>query len=130
MSPGGAREPQSYDRRQRRRIKLAVPVRVCRVTAEQGAPSSYYTGLSTDLSPGGVYVTTREGECVVPGEVLTVSIAIPWEARRAFPFSHIMGSSRVIRVEPIETAEGNQTGLALAFCGDDVTFLGAVVTPR
>jgi hypothetical protein len=85
--------------------------------------------LSRDVSTGGVYVTTGGGDRVVPGEICTVSITIPWESRKAFPFSRIAGRCRVVRVDEVHPADEHpQQGVALAFCGD-TTLLATTVRP-
>jgi hypothetical protein len=61
--------------------------------------------------------------------VLTVSVTIPWETRRLFPFSRIVGSGRIVRVEEVPAVPGTKQGFALSFCEGDVTLLGAIVTP-
>ena len=129
MAPVEGRDAQSVNRRRWRRVRLAVPVRFWQSTASSGVLSCPDAGWSKTLSPGGVYVTTRGGGSFVLGELLRISVAVPWEARKAFPFTCIAGSGRVVRVEDLSAPDhGDQTGLAIEFC-EDVTALGAVVTP-
>ena len=120
---------RSFDRRQWHRVKLSVPVQFGKGAASEGQGVCPHTGGTIDLSNGGLYLSTGAGERFVPGEILTVSVEIPWEARGTFPFSRIVGSCRVVRVEEGFEAHGQQTGLALAFCEDRITLLGAIVTP-
>ncbi len=129
MEFGGVRDPGSYDRRRRHRVKLSVPVQFGKGTAEVGEVLYFSSGESGDLSTSGVYFTTREPGPFVPGETLAVSIAIPWELRRLFPFSRIVGSGRIIRIEeqPTATKEGHR-GVALEFNPSGTTLLGAIVT--
>jgi len=133
-------------------------VQFCIGTAQKGGVSLFLEGRSTDLSVDGLYLTTRVVTSVVPGDPLTVSIWIPLERRRSFPFSRIVGLCRVVRVDDLRAPstlaadpgaasqeESNvgryegQTGprqsetraaqgLALAFC-EDVTKLGAMIIP-
>jgi hypothetical protein len=95
-----------------------------RRSGEEGRAVAYAVGRSLDVSPGGVCVAVEFGGPFTPDEILTVSLAIPWEARRGFPFSLIEGACRVVRVDQ---ARGD---LALSFCPTNTTVLGAGVLPR
>ena len=126
------RVPQSASGDQRRwnRVKLSVPVQIRKGKEPGGGPVPTYPAVTTDLSVGGLYVTSEEGR-FVPGELVSVSVSIPWEARQAFPFSRLSGSCRVVRFEDLRAeASMARQGLALAFCGDGPTCLGAIVVPR
>ncbi len=129
MEFGGVRDPGSYDRRRRNRIKLSVPVQFGKGAAGKGEVLYFSSGQSADLSTGGVYFTTSEPGPFTSGEVLAVSIAVPWELRRLFPFSRIVGSGRVVRIEE-QTAASNdgRRGVAVEFNPSATTLLGAIVT--
>ena len=116
------------NRRRSPRVRLGVPVRLSYGAGSGGAVPAG-TGESADVGLGGVYLTTEEQGPFVPGELLTISIMIPWELRGLFPFSRILGRSRIVRVERAATSQSQRTGLALAFCDDQVTMLGAIVAP-
>ncbi len=89
----------------------------------------FSSGQSADISTGGGYFTTREPGPFVPGEVLAMSIAVPWELRRIFPFSRIVGSGRIVRVEEQpEAIQDGDRGVALEFNPSGTTLLGAIVT--
>ena len=120
---------RSFDRRQWHRVKLAVPAQFVQGAREEGQEMCPHAGWTADLSSGGLYLSTGVEGQFVPGEILTVSVAIPWEARRGVPFSRIAGSCRIVRVERVPATQGTRTGLALAFCEDGITLLGAIVTP-
>ena len=126
MAPVGVQGRSSEDRRRQHRVRLSVPVLFNKSEAWGEERFSSHNGRSKDLSTGGVYLTTSEGEAVSPGELLRVSIAVPRDARRAFPFSRIVGSCRVLRVEVVSSAQGVEKGLALAFCGGDLQLFGAI----
>ena len=117
------------DRRHSPRVRLAVPVQVARTGGEEGGALASTAVQSRDLSLCGLYVIVAGEASVAPGEVLTVSVSIPWECRRAFPFSRVAGSCRVVRVEPAASQDGPTTGVALAFCGDGVTQFGSALIP-
>lgn len=128
MDPrGGTREPQPYERRTRHRVKTAVPVRFCRGDVGQVPGLSAAEGHTLDLSRGGAFFTTREAGPFAAGEMLSVSIAIPPEARRLIPFSRIGGSCRVVRASELEASSGRQWGVGIEFASGRMTMLGAIV---
>ena len=122
-------EGRSFDRRRGARVQLAVPVQMHGVMADAGGVVPRYAGQTVDLSTNGTYVTTGTRRAFAPGEILLVSIGIPWEFRSTFPFSRVVGSCRIVRIDQAGYGEYIQQGVGLAFCGDDVTFLGAIVAP-
>ena len=74
-------------------------------------------------------LTGNQGQ-FVPGEMLSVCVAIPAKDRERLPFSRIIGFGRVVRVERLSTAShARQRGLALAFCQDQLHLLGAMSEP-
>ena len=122
--------PRSYDRRRWPRVKLAVPVQFGKGSWGKGELLYFTSGESSDVSTVGVRLTTSDPGPFIPGEVLAVSIAIPWELRRAFPFSRIVGAGRVVRVEEgPATEQGKQQRLAIEFYGDRTAILGSIMTP-
>lgn len=131
MRREGVRDRTSGDRRRWQRVELSVPVQVNRGAAgEEGGASPPEMGQTVNFSAGGIYAITSGGSLSMSEALLTVSIVIPWEARRMVPFSRIAGSCRVVRVDGLSTADaGKRQGLALAFCGDDVIMLGTTHTP-
>ena len=119
----------SDDRRQWPRVKLSVPVQFGKGSGGKGELLYFSAGESLDIGSNGVVFTTNEPGPFVPGEVLALSIAIPWESRRKFPFSRIVGFGRVLRIEEgPRSEEGEQLRVALEFCADRMTLLGAIVT--
>ena len=127
MSAHSVSDVGRVDRRRWHRVRLAVPVAIGTGADEGGGGVSPQTGQTKDVSPSGVYVTSRACGSIAPGDVLEVSIVVPEDARRFFPFSRIVGPSRVVRVEDVQTEEGTERGLALSFCEDRMTLLGAIV---
>ena len=105
------------------RVRLTAPVQLSTGAGENSAAVPIYTAQSRDVTTGGIYVTVNECPPVAVGDYLAVSVLIPQEARRSFPFSRIVGLCRVVRVERM----GQAWGLGLAFCEDRVIMLGAIV---
>lgn len=109
------------------RVRLTAPVQLSTGAAESGTAVPIYTAQSRDVTTGGIYVTINECPPVAVGDFLVVSVLIPREDRRSFPFSRIVGLCRVVRVEEIPILHGQERGLGLAFCEDRVIMLGAMV---
>ena len=128
MAVSGVRDPESYDRRRRHRVKLSVPVQFGKGAGGRGEVMYFSSGQSTNVSTGGVYFTTHEPGPFASGEMLAISVAIPWELRRLFPFSRIVGSGRILRVDEPTIAGQEQRGVALEFHPAGTTLLGAIVT--
>lgn len=128
MAVSGVRDPESYERRRRHRVKLSVPMQFGKGAGGRGEVLYFSSGQSTNVSTGGVYFTTQEPGPFVSGETLAVSLAIPWELRRLFPFSRIVGSGRILRVDEPTSAEQATRGVALEFNPVGTTMLGAIVT--
>lgn len=119
-------EAGAMERRQQPRVRLAVPVLCGKAEAHERGRELPWSGWSKDLSAQGVYAMLRERQDVSPGEIVAVDVEIPWESRRAFPFSRIAGTARVVRVDHLAGTTNNPVcGVALAFC-QDVTRLGAM----
>ena len=127
MSSHSVSDVGRVDRRRWNRVSLAVPVAMGTGAAEGGEGVSLWTGQTKDLSPTGVYVTSHEYGSIAPGDVLEVSIVVPKDARRFFPFSRILGPCRVVRKDEVQTPQGSATGLALSFCEERMTLLGTVM---
>ena len=127
MDARSGRDARSYDRRRWPRVPMSVPVHVSR-TGDGGAVTQRQT-QSVDLSTGGVYVMTEGDEAFAPGDILKVSVSVPWQARYLFPFSRIVGSCRVVRVDEVPESQGMRCGAALAFSEENVMRLGAIVFP-
>ena len=121
-----AEERQARERRRQARVRLAVPVLCGKAGGPDRGRRLPWSGWSKDLSMEGVYAMLREGNGMSPGEIVAVDVEIPWEARRAFPFSRMAGTARVLRVDQLASPANNPVwGVALAFC-PDVTRLRAM----
>jgi hypothetical protein len=120
---------RSNDWRRWPRVKLSIPVQLNRAGGGDSGAVPCGPGQSRNLSTGGVYVTTKVRDGFAPGEIIRVEIFIPWEARHTFPFSRIVGSCRVVRVDERPASGDGAKGLALEFCTHNITMLGAIVFP-
>lgn len=131
MNAAGGHDPTLGERRGQRRIQFSASVEFGKGSRGKGELIYFSSGRSSDVSTTGVRFVTREPGPFTPGEVLAVSIEVPWETRRVFPFSRIVGFARVVRVleeEPRSEEEGGQRDVALEFCEGETMLLGAIVT--
>lgn len=118
-------EARGIDRRRHRRIDLTVPILARRNTDGMAAP--FKQGVAKNLSLAGVYFTTVGWHELTADEIITVSVSVPPEKVRNFPFSRLAGRGRVVRVEELAkvASEGPALfGVALEF-GEDLTVLTA-----
>ena len=118
-------EARGIDRRRHRRIDLSVPILARR--HNEGSAAPFKEGIARDLSLAGVYFTTAGWHELMQDESMTISVSIPPEQVRGFPFSRLAGRGRVVRVEELaKVSTGGPTmyGVALEF-GQDLTVLTA-----
>jgi len=129
MNAADEHGPAFGERRGQRRIHLSAPVEFGKGSGGKGELMYFSSGRSLDVSTSGVRLVTREPGPFTPGEILAVSIEIPWETRRVFPFSRIVGFARVVRVleEEPQPEEGGQRHVALEFCKGETMLLGAIL---
>lgn len=118
------------NRRGWRRIVAGAPVTLTTAATDGGQEGSLGECRVRDVSPGGLYIMTRREGVVAPGQLLRVSVSIPWEMRARLPFSRLIGLGRIVRID--ETGDDflpGERGLAVSFCGE-ITTLGAIMTPQ
>ena len=118
-------EARGIDRRRHRRIDLTIPILARRNS--DGQMASFKEGAAKNLSLAGVYFTTAGWKELTKDEIMTISVSIPPEKVRSFPFSRLAGRGRVVRIEELaRVASDGPTlyGVALEF-GQDLTVLTA-----
>lgn len=124
MTVASDRDARSHERRRLHRVKLAVPVQFSAGAGGMKDGVCPQTGVTRDISPGGVFLTLKGESAFAPGDILRVLVSIPWNAKRPFPFSRVSGLCRVVRVEPVPGGSEQEQGLALAFCDKGATMMG------
>ena len=121
---------QTQNRRNWHRVLASAPVTLATVSASDGQDLCLGECRVRDASPGGLYIVTRRQGVFSSGQLLRISVTIPWEMRARLPFSRLVGMGQVVRVD--EAGNGltpGEYGLAVSFCGG-VTTLGAIVAPK
>jgi hypothetical protein len=114
------------ERRHHRRIALEIPVWMC--SPDEGPAALWHEGRSRDLSLAGMLCTVPAWSPVAVGEMVRLSIPIPPDRQREFPFSRLAGRGRVVRIEELArrgASSQSAVELALAF-GTDLIALAAV----
>jgi c-di-GMP-binding flagellar brake protein YcgR len=113
------------ERRRHRRIDLTVPILARRNS--EGSSAEFKEGVAKDLSLAGMYFTTAGWNELRADEIMTLSVSVPSDKLRNFPFSRLAGRGRVVRVEELaKVADSGPTlyGVAIEF-GQDLTVLTA-----
>lgn len=111
------------DRRRFPRHSLCFPLRLRGMDCPDGESDQTMTH---NISFGGAYFRTLKE--VKVGDKVHVMICVPEDMMKQFPFSRLVGESRVVRVEKPEEAGGKmQEGknIALEF-GQDMIRLAAI----
>ena len=96
------------EKRRFKRLDLSLPMKIRR-TLGNGKEEAL-DGLTANVSFNGAYVVDMHLTDINPEDKLNISITVPKDETRDFPFSRIAGKARVIRVE--------KDGIALEFVED------------
>ncbi len=116
------------ERRRERRLELRAPLRLRRVDA---ASEDFHDAVTANLSLGGLYFESEGGERYAQHDLMTISVSIPESEWEVFPFTRLVGRSRVARVKTLPSpgdAERPRRGVALEF-GDGVLALTGIPSP-
>jgi hypothetical protein len=85
------------EKRKTKRLGLSLPMKLRRVTGD--GKEETIEGVTSDVSYNGAYVINIDLKNIKPNDNLHISISIPRDEARDFPFSRIMGKARVVRAE-------------------------------
>lgn len=111
---------EEIERRRHRRVELGVPISIRRIQSRESQASSFEEGMTQNISLAGVACTMPTPAPLAVGEMVIISIAIPYESRREFPFARLAGRGRVVRLK----ASTPSPDLAIEFA-EDLTVLTA-----
>lgn len=92
------------DKRKHRRLELAVPV-LFAIKSKSGTGITR-TGVTRDVSPGGVFFRTETALDIEPHQELTIKLLIPRQADPAEATVSLSGEARVVRTERLARAHG------------------------
>ena len=119
---------KGYEKRRYKRLELALPIEVRKISPP--AELIFEEATTTNVSLSGAYFKTRIWKDVKPEEGVYISISVPREMRRYFPFSRLAGKAKVVRVEDLPGDELDslaRQGLAIEFSSESISL--AAVAP-
>ncbi|MFC1667025.1 hypothetical protein ACFL0P_04080 [Candidatus Omnitrophota bacterium] len=96
------------EKRRFRRMGLSFPMTL------KYASGDVQEGVTTNVCFNGAYVTDIDTNNIRPTDSINISLRVPKDDARDFPFSRLIGKARVVRVE--------KDALALEF-SDDISRL-------
>ena len=98
------------ERRKHRRLDLSVPV-LFTVKSKTGTGITR-TGVTKDVSPGGLYFRTESAQDIDSHQELTVKLLIPRQSDPAEATVSLSGEARVVRAERLALSPGALGGVA------------------
>ncbi|MFP4058369.1 MAG: PilZ domain-containing protein [Candidatus Brocadiia bacterium] len=90
------------EKRRHRRLQLAVPV-LFTVKSRTGTGVTR-SGVTRDVSPGGVFFRTETAQDISAQQELTIKLLIPREGDPSESAVSLSGEARVVRTEQLEEA--------------------------
>ncbi len=96
------------EKRRYKRLDLSLPARIRRVSKDGKEEIQDVTTINVSFK--GAYVMEIGLKGIKPEDKLSISISVPRDEARDFPFSRLIGKTRVVRVE--------KDGVALEFNED------------
>jgi len=85
------------EKRQSKRLDLSLPINVNRGAVDKKQEAQ--EGLTLNLSYHGAYVINIDIKNIKPQDKVNISLSVPKDDRRDFPFSRLTGEAEVMRVE-------------------------------
>ena len=86
------------EKRRTKRLDLSLPMKLRRVT-EDGKTEEVVEAVTSNVSYNGAYVVDINLKNIKPNEDLHITLSVPKDESRDFPFSRITGKARVVRAE-------------------------------
>ncbi len=85
------------EKRRSKRLALALPMKLRQVTKE--GKGEVVEGRTSNVSYEGACVTNIDLKNIKPNDSLHITLSVPRDESRDFPFSRITGNARVVRAE-------------------------------
>ena len=100
------------EKRKSRRLDLSIPMSI-RHKSDNGKEKTQ-EGLTINVSYNGAYLVDISLKDISPKDKINISLSVPRDDARDFPFSRVIGKAKVVKVD--------KEGVALEF-GDEVSRL-------
>jgi len=85
------------EKRRSKRLGLSLPMKLRRVTEE--GRGDIIEGITSDVSYEGARLINIDLKNIKPNDRLHITLSVPRDEARDFPFSRIVGNARVVRAE-------------------------------
>ena len=85
------------EKRRSKRLGLSLPMKLRRVTEE--GKGEAIEGITSDVSYEGARVININLKNIKPNDSLHITLSVPRDEARDFPFSRIIGKAKVVRAE-------------------------------
>lgn len=85
------------EKRRSKRLGLSLPMKL-RLVTEKGRGEAV-EGITSNVSYEGAYIRNIDLKNIKPNDSLHISLSVPRDEARDFPFSRIIGGARVVRAE-------------------------------
>ena len=93
------------EKRRFKRIDMSLPMRLRHILSN--GKEEIVDTITSNVSYNGAFITEKTPESIKPEDNLHISLSIPRDNTRDFPFSRLTGKAKVVRVE--------ESGVALEF---------------
>ncbi len=93
------------EKRRFKRLDMSLPITLKHVSDD--GKENLINGVTSDVSYNGVFVKEVSPANLKPSDNLHISLNIPRDNTRDFPFSRLTGKAKIARIE--------ETGIALEF---------------
>ncbi len=110
------------ERRRHRRAELPVSVTL-RPAGKDPSSAPQIVGESKDIGLAGAYIKVKAPFQLPVGTTVSYSVDIPASQQRQFPFTRLLGTGWIVRVD--SEPDGKDVGVAIAF-PSNATVLSAV----
>ena len=104
------------EKRQSKRLDISLPINVNRGAADKKREAQ--EGLTLNLSYHGAYVINIDIKNIKPQDKVNISLSVPKDDRRDFPFSRLTGEAEVMRVEKDGVSLKFDEGIARLFAAN------------
>jgi len=99
------RVSEFVEKRRWKRLDLSLPINIARISGR--GKEKAQDGITINVSYNGTYVVDIDIKDIKAEDRLNISLSVPRDDARDFPFSRVVGKARVARVD--------KDGVALEF---------------